>query len=182
MPTGTHLYGVRASRIIRKKIANQLEELWSYAQGVAAEEMKDTTPTTIADIDSAKLKATIEKIDVALKDKPVSKQVKQKLDYAKKKWPEAIDRYAALEAIMGDKRNSYSKTDTDATFMCMKEDHMGNGQLKPAYNMQISTSNQFITNYTIHQNTTDPNTLKVHLNEHKRCYESIPTAVTADVR
>jgi len=34
---------------------------------------------------------------------------------------------------MGD-RNSYSKTDTDATFMRMKDDHMKNGQLKPAYN------------------------------------------------
>ncbi len=28
-------------------------------------------------------------------------------------------------------RNSFSKTDTDATFMRMKEDHMKNGQLKP---------------------------------------------------
>ena len=33
-------------------------------------------------------------------------------------------------------RNSYSKTDTDATFMRMKEDAMLNGQLKPAYNLQ----------------------------------------------
>ena len=32
-------------------------------------------------------------------------------------------------------RNSYSKTDTDATFMRMKEDTMLNGQLKPAYNL-----------------------------------------------
>ena len=32
-------------------------------------------------------------------------------------------------------RNSYSKTDKDATFMRMKEDHMRNGQLKPAYNV-----------------------------------------------
>jgi hypothetical protein len=34
-------------------------------------------------------------------------------------------------------RNSFSKTDTDATFMHMKEDHMRNGQLKPGYNVQI---------------------------------------------
>ena len=37
--------------------------------------------------------------------------------------------------IMGTDRNSYSKTDLDATFMRMKEDHMRNGQLKPAYNV-----------------------------------------------
>ncbi len=41
-------------------------------------------------------------------------------------------------------RNSFSKTDTDATFMWMKEDHMKNGQLKPGYNLQIATENQFV--------------------------------------
>jgi hypothetical protein len=40
-------------------------------------------------------------------------------------------------------RNSYSKTDPDATFMRMKEDHMLNGQLKPGYNMQVGTENGF---------------------------------------
>src|SRR5690625_4871815 len=38
--------------------------------------------------------------------------------------------------IFGDK-NSYSKTDHDATFMRMKDDYMKNGQLKPGYNVQI---------------------------------------------
>ena len=41
------------------------------------------------------------------------------------------------------------------TFMRMKEDHMKNGQLKPGYNIQIGTTNQFIVNYTLHQSTTD---------------------------
>lgn len=41
-------------------------------------------------------------------------------------------------------RNSFSKTDTDATFMRMKDDHMRNGQLKPGYNLQIATENQFV--------------------------------------
>lgn len=38
---------------------------------------------------------------------------------------------------MGKDWNSYSKTDIEATFMRMKEDHMLNGQLKLAYNVQI---------------------------------------------
>lgn len=46
--------------------------------------------------------------------------------------------------IMGEDRNSYSKTDLEATFMRMKEDHMLNGQLKPAYNVQIAVENYFI--------------------------------------
>lgn len=42
------------------------------------------------------------------------------------------------------KRNSYSKTDPDATFMRMKEDAMGNGQLKPAYNLQHGVDSEYI--------------------------------------
>lgn len=47
------------------------------------------------------------------------------------------------------KRNSYSKTDTDATFMRMKDDHMFDGQLKPAYNVQIRTKNTIFLPNTI---------------------------------
>lgn len=42
-------------------------------------------------------------------------------------------------------RNSYSKTDPDATFMRLKEDAMLNGQLKPAYNLQHGVDAQYIT-------------------------------------
>ena len=47
-------------------------------------------------------------------------------------------------------KGNYSKTDSDATFMRMKEDPMKNGQLKAGYNVQISTHNQFILHYTPH--------------------------------
>ena len=52
-------------------------------------------------------------------------------------------------------RNSFSKTDPDATFMQMKEDHMKNGQLKAAYNLQIATENQFVLHYDVFSNPTD---------------------------
>ncbi len=54
--------------------------------------------------------------------------------------------------------------------MRMKEDHMQNGQLKPGYNAQISTENQIIVNYTLHQNPTDTKTLKPHLENLKETY------------
>lgn len=47
---------------------------------------------------------------------------------------ERINRYHESQVILGT-RKSYSKTDLDATFMRMKEDHMRNGQLKPGYNV-----------------------------------------------
>lgn len=40
-----------------------------------------------------------------------------------------------LKEVLGE-RNTYSKTDPDATFMRMKEDAMKNGQTKPGYNLQ----------------------------------------------
>ncbi len=60
--------------------------------------------------------------------------------------------------ILG-KRNSYSKTDPDATFMRMKEDVMGNGQLKPAYNLQHGVDSEYITWLDISEHPTDYQTL-----------------------
>ena len=58
-------------------------------------------------------------------------------------WIKKLKEYARHLEIM-DERNSYSKTDHDATFMRMKDDHMRNGQLKPGYNIQFATTGQFI--------------------------------------
>jgi hypothetical protein len=90
-----------------------------------------------------------------------------------------MERYAQQEEILK-KRNSYSKTDTDATFMRMKEDHMRNGQLKPAYNVQLSSHNQYIVNYTLHQNPTDTTTLGKHLESFKELYKTYPKVLVAD--
>ena len=49
---------------------------------------------------------------------------------------ERLKKYAERIKICGNDRNSYSKTDHDATFMRMKRDHMGNDQLLPGYNIQ----------------------------------------------
>ena len=62
-------------------------------------------------------------------------------------------------------RNSYSKTDQDATFMRMKEDAMGNGQLKPAYNLQHGVDSEYITWLTIGPQPTDTTTLVPFLEE-----------------
>lgn len=62
-------------------------------------------------------------------------------------------------------RNSYSKTDPDATFMRMKDDHMRNGQLKPAYNVQIGVESEYITGVGIFQNRNDIATLIPFLND-----------------
>ena len=82
----TFVWG-NAIKTSKERIKKQLDELWQYAQNVAAAEMPDTDPTDFEKIDAEKVEQTIQKIDEALKDKPVSKQIKQKLNYAKKNWP-----------------------------------------------------------------------------------------------
>jgi hypothetical protein len=58
-----------------------------------------------------------------------------------------------------DGRNSYSKTDHDATFMRMKEDHMRNGQLKPGYNVVIGVDAEYIVEAMVSQDRSDSKTL-----------------------
>ena len=65
------------------------------------------------------------------------------------------------------KRSSYSKTDTDATFMRMKEDHMKNGQLKAGYNIQIGVESEYIVGVGAFSNRTDVQTLIPFLNRIK---------------
>src|SRR5690606_4316504 len=122
---------------------------------------------------------TIEQINEALADKGVDKKVRQKLKYAEKNWSANTARYNEQEKILGG-RNSYSKTDTDATFMRMKEDHMQNGQLKPGYNVQISSEDQFVLNYTIHPNPTDTLTLPNHVEDFEQHLGTTPDTLTAD--
>lgn len=164
----------------KERIKQQIDELWKYAQSVAASELDDTDPSEFKKIDKETVTATVEKINAALRDKPVSSKVRQKLNYARKNWPAVLDKYEQQEKILGTARKSYSKTDPDATFMRMKEDHMRNGQLKPGYNVQISTNNQFIASYSIHQNPADTPALIPHLEQHVEFFKQKPANVTAD--
>jgi len=163
----------------KAKMSVQLQQLWDYTQSVAKEELENTEDIDFKKIDTQKVKQTISQIDAALNGKKIDKKVKQKLNYARKCWPENLQKYEQQEKILG-KRKSFSKTDPDATFMRMKEDHMKNGQLKPGYNLQISTNNQYIVNYSLHQNPTDTTTLESHVESFKGLYNHLPEAVVAD--
>lgn len=175
----TFVWG-RAIKTSRERIKQQLHELWKYSQKVAAAEKGDDTPPDFDKIDSKTVTETINNIDESLKDiEQVDSKVKQKLNYARKHWPAKLKQYAKQEKMLRG-RNSYSKTDRGATFMRMKEDHMLNGQLKPGYNVQISTNNQFIVNYSLHANPTDTKTLIPHLQQHKKLYGSMPQVQVAD--
>lgn len=174
----TFVWG-RAVKKHKERIAEQLEELWNYAEGVAKDELQNTENIDFKEVDSEKVTQTIEKINEVLKDKKAASKIRQKLSYAKKNWAVNLEKYKQQQEVLQG-RNSYSKTDTEATFMRMKEDHMRNGQLKPAYNLQISTNRQFILHYSIHPNPTDTKTLESHLQGFEENYHKVPKELVAD--
>ena len=75
---------------------------------------------------------------------------------------------------------NFCKTDTDTTFMRMKEDHMRNGQLKPGYNVQIGTQNQFILGFSLHRRAGDTGCLKGHLEKFKSWLGVYPKNLVTD--
>lgn len=121
-------------------------------------ESTEFTPSMLTDIID-ELKEALDKSETSGKKedkkklREKKKQVKQLEEHRDK-----LQEYDTHLEKMGE-RNSYSKTDPDATFMRMKEDAMNNGQTKPGYNLQIATENQFITNFALFHNPTDTLTL-----------------------
>ncbi len=128
-------------------------------------------------IDSKELQEKIKQLNEHIHN--LSNQHKKQVKQLEKDALPRLKRYEHQLYVLG-ARNSYSKTDTDASFMRMKEDHMRNGQLKAAYNVQISTENQIITNFSIHQRPGDTATLERHLEQFKSLYEKQSDTVVAD--
>ena len=87
------------------------------------------------------------------KKNPIQKAIEELEEYIGR-----LKKYTKHLHIMGE-RNSYSKTDNDATFMRMKEDHMKNGQLKPAYNVQFGVDSEYIVWISAGPQPTDNSTL-----------------------
>ena len=89
---------------------------------------------------------------------------------------ERLEKYEYYSGLF-DGRNSISKTDTDATFMHMKDDHMRNSQLKPGYNVQVGVESEYMVGVMISPERSDMNTLKPFLEKikaaHGRTYRNL---------
>jgi len=130
-------------------------------------------------IDLEALQKAADKISQKLRKDPKNKKLKKAKRDLEQDFIPGEEKYEKYEETLGD-RNSFSKTDEDATFMRMKEDHMRNGQLKPGYNVQMGTENQFITGFSIHQSPGDTSCLKDHLEQRQRWLGEHPQVLIAD--
>jgi len=95
-------------------------------------------------------------------------------------WSLKASEYEDALKIMGSDRNSYSKTDHDATFMHMKDDHMRNSQLKPGYNVQVATNSEYILGIYVSADRNDQQTLIPFLERLKGIYGKPPERVVCD--
>lgn len=91
-----------------------------------------------------------------------------------------MKKYAKHIRICGEERNSYSKTDTDATFMRMKKDYMGNDQLLPGYNIQMGICDEYIAVYDVKQYTSDMDCFQPLMEKFRQTYNKYPEYPVAD--
>ena len=157
---------IRFDQMNREKLLLLMTEL---KEAYAVKEIPEGTSLTLDMVDEllTRMELRLEEIEKEIQStkrispNPAKKQRRtlksqvRKLTEKREKLIEHQDQFSIYGA-----RNSYSKTDHDATFMRVKEDHMMNGQLKPAYNLQIATCNQFVLGYDVFQNPTDTRTLQ----------------------
>ncbi len=130
------------------RIIEQIEAANEQAETEAAE--KEAKAPRPAVSDSEALKETIVELNKKLKAQlGENKKMAGQLDKLMSEHLPKLMGYEEQERLL-DGRSSYSKTDPGATFMRTKDDHLGNGQLKPCYNIMAGTEGQFILNCTVH--------------------------------
>lgn len=161
-------------RVLLQQINEQM------AQDKAADvDTLELTPQTLCEISKEFKEALGSEPEAKTKEEKAAQRGKNKMFKELEKHGEKLAEYnSRLEQMEG--RNSISKTDPSATFMRMKEDAMCNGQTKPGYNLQISSENQFITDFALFPNPTDTLTFIPFLGSFPGRYGRFPKRVVAD--
>ena len=161
-------------RVLLQQINEQMAQ--DKAADVASLEL---TPQTLCEISKEFKEALGSAPEAKTKEEKAAQRGKNKMFKELERHGEKLAEYnSRLEQMEG--RNSISKTDPSATFMRMKEDAMCNGQTKPGYNLQISSENQFITDFALFPNPTDTLTFIPFLGSFPGRYGRFPKRVVAD--
>lgn len=145
---------------------------------------KDLTPTQVLELvkivfNQVSQECVEKKINFVFDQGKRKHQLQREYEMLKD-WKSKLEKYQNHLKIMGEHRNSYSKTDHDASFMRMKEDHMRNGQLKPAYNIQLASASGFIIGENVSHHPSDMYTLKPFLNKLLKNHPNKLNKIVAD--
>ena len=186
----------KATLRFEEKLKEKIQATLQHIHEISQAEGMELGSIPLDEVDPDQMEALAEELDIQVdsltkeientKEKAIKKELRKRRSALKKPAKQIrqdflprMERYKYHHKIFGE-RNSFSKTDHDATFMRMKEDHMKNGQLKPAYNVQMATENQFILFYTIAQRPTDTRCFIPHLEKLEKSSLPIPKRVIAD--
>lgn len=132
------------------------------------------------DINSERLKKKIDELNQRLREKTQKKETRQAMRKLEKDCLPRLEKYEQQTAILAG-RNSYAKTDEDASCMRMKEDRGAEKPWpKPAYNIQIGTEGQFIVGYSVHQRAGDTSCLITHFEKMRKGLRKLPKTAIAD--
>jgi transposase len=163
------------------KLEQRVAELNADLQGEiqASLPSEEEPPTQAEPRLSQVLESKLQEVQQALVENPDNKPLKKAAKLLEKDFLPRARKYEDQERKLAG-RNSYSKTDPEATFMRLKDDPLGNGQLKAAYNVQLGTENQFVVGFSLHQQAGDANCLVPHLEGVKCGLGHLPKKVNGD--
>ncbi|MNB90303.1 Transposase DDE domain protein [compost metagenome] len=180
----TFVWGKAVSKH-KAKLQEKVQTLFSDIEAAEKQEEHEYSGQDLSELgestemSSEKLEQMTQALESQLLEKPKDKPLKKAVRKLRKDLLPRLLKYEQYQRLLGD-RNSFSKTDPDATFMRMKEDHMRNGQLKAGYNVQIGTENQYILAYSLHPRPTDTRCLQPHMEKARQILGELPRTVIAD--
>lgn len=170
---------------VSKNELKMFEKIKQLISEINLNEIQDFT------VSARSLTTDISRILVFLNEKKISEKIEFVHGIGKRKtqlqrWMEQLEEFKTRQERYNESnqlfqgRNSFSKTDTDATFMHMKDDHMRNSQLKPGYNVQIGVESEYVTGVGIFQDRNDIATLIPMLEKMRENLGRTYTNVIAD--
>ena len=153
----------------KEQVQQKIKELWeAIEQENASEQEKygDQDLPEVGDeahIDSQRLQEKMDQLNERLRQRNEDQSLKKAFRKLEKEYLPRLAKYEEQEQKLNG-RNSYSRTDEEATFMRMKADQSKpKAWPKPAYNVQLGTENQFIVGFSVHQQANDATCLIPHL-------------------
>lgn len=165
-----------------EKINRELEQINEElaAIGFKVETNPEYTPDSLKGILNRYAYVVKIKPDTFVHGKGKRKSAQQRHYETLEAYLRKLREYVRQIKICGPDRNSYSKTDPDATFMRIKKDYMGNDQLLPAYNIQIGVADEYIVVADVYQHRSDMDCFVPIIEKFKELYGHYPKYPVAD--
>jgi transposase len=155
----------------KEKLQQQIEELLDEIERVNTAENEAYGDENLEElgeksqVTAEKVRKKVDEMNQRLRETPEDRSMKQAVKTLEEKYLPRLEKYEEQEKVL-DGRNSYSKTDPDASSFRMKEDRAARKPLaRPAYNVQMGTEGQFVVGYSIHQQAGDTTCFIPHMQQ-----------------